>query len=1020
MKKTQSLPAKIHLTAEDQNDPNLFMNTAVLVNNKNSNLSSPLSSSPVVIEQPVIEVNNSNETEHNNNNNNETLERTSSVLSLTTSEYISYEDYAKDNNFTEIPHLPNVVDDFHHPHEVLQNVNYNTITLPLDSTIILQEEGQQPQTNSNNNNNNNGSIAPLSTNIDFHQQNHLKYSVKRIRDAKKNKRLKYKYTKTIDEDDNDDTISENSDNISDASEEIAEQQEGKKKEEEKETTIGNSHFVNMFKIIQNSTTLEFTKKRKKLRIIIPFLTIIGILCGIMNYCHEMIIRILVLKREEILNTVDPSRENHLVGLSFWIGYNFGITLIGLLIIVWIAPASDGSGLVPVKAILNGVTNLKETALSLKTLIFKAIALPFCSTPGLFVGRMGAVMHIASALAYNVTKIKGFRSIRKNKFLLNQVITCGLAIGGAVTDGAIYSGVLFALELLGTFSKRIWFKAFFGAGVAVIVHRLLRALTFWTIIPFSAWNILTVKFPEEPFFIIELFSYLVLSVIMGFFGVLFIYLHEKLLQFRDKIGKYHLSFFNLSPSTTVNNHTGIIKFLHNVKEKLLILIENRLLITYIICIITFVANYPNFFGKYMSMRGMRLNEELFMHKPLSKQYGAVGEWINDKDTDVFISLSLFLLFRIPLVLLTTIVITIGGTYLQLLVIGSAVGRLYGEGLHYLFSGYFNSLGLQSFYPGTYAMIGAISFSVSVTQALSSMLIVLELAGMELQLPSMIACLVGFVISKWMSYDTYEIVIKMRRLPMLLDLQTDSEDIKVSQVMTPIEELIYFTEENKFKFKDLEDTLQTLSKPREDGKQWPKTIPVVNNKKDMFLHGYISVRQLSSIYELKRTVIINEERRISIEKSRMSIDKTVNFNNNNTNNTDKNELNNNVINNNENNNTTTNNNNNYTEEVIDIQFIDNNNNVHINSTNNSIVDDFNNDSIENYEIITALHVDHCSLPIHTVPITTHETLPAIYAYQMFSNMEHEDLYVVNKGRLVGVLQKYSLVGVVTDKNKTINNV
>ncbi|KAL9655957.1 hypothetical protein ABK040_007578 [Willaertia magna] len=730
-------------------------------------------------------------------------------------------------------------------------------------------------------------------------------------------------------------------------------------------------------IIKNTVRMEEILQIEKMdkrygRKVMVFLTIIGMICGFVNFLHEIIIKYMVQGKFDILDSVDPGRQDHKRGIFAWMAYDCSFVLFGLTLIAWIAPAAEGSGLVAIKAILNGVDSLKETALHYKVLLVKLLTLPFGVATGLFIGKMGPEIHLGCMFTYHLLKTRFFKDLRKHKQLTNQLLTCGVAIGSAVNDGAVVGGVLLALELFGNYNKRIWLKSFYGAIIGVLTHRLLRALREWTITPFVPWKIIKIDFTQgQPYILSELLSYTILSIIMAFAGVGFVYLNEKVFLLRDKFGKKHFGFFNLdTPSPNQNHPNRFVRLLYTMKSKLLIFCEFKMLWAFLICLTTFVVTYPNFFGKFMSLGGMPVIEELMMQKPMMSENGAKGEWIKSKDTDAIVSIAIFLAARIPLVLLTTIVPIAGGTYLQLLVIGSAFGRLYGECLYFVFSRVSDTV----IYPGTYAIIGAIALSCSVTQALSSMLIVIEIAGAELQLPSMIACVIGFTISRWLSYSTYDSAIKLKRLPMLLEMQTDSEEIKVSQVMTPIEKLIYFVEDETITYSDIQQLLEMLSKPREDGKQWPKLLGVVTNRETMLLKGYVQVSQLKRMMELKeKAMALEQQSEVVIEVPKEQNDSIHNAA------------------------VTT------TVEIVD------------SSDTNDTKSDVTSSSITKQP-----HKDSVRLPINTVPISVSENIAAIFAYMMFSNMDTDELFIVAKGKLVGQLQKYALVGVITDRKKIINNV
>lgn len=82
-------------------------------------------------------------------------------------------------------------------------------------------------------------------------------------------------------------------------------------------------------------------------------------------------------------------------------------------------------------------------------------------------------------------------------------------------------------------------------------------------------------------------------------------------------------------------------------------------------------------------------------------------------------------------------------------GAALGRLYGEILMVYWSP------TQS--PATYAVVGAAGFAGSVTQTVSTAVIVFELTGqLSHMLPVMISCIVAYFVSSMLTPSFYDIV------------------------------------------------------------------------------------------------------------------------------------------------------------------------------------------------------------------------------------------------------------------------
>ncbi|EFC38841.1 predicted protein [Naegleria gruberi] len=565
-------------------------------------------------------------------------------------------------------------------------------------------------------------------------------------------------------------------------------------------------------------------------------------------------------------------------------------MFALVLTALVAPSAEGSGLAGIKAILNGVRGLKDV-LSMKTMIVKYLSLPAVLTAGLYIGKMGPSIHIVTCAAKNLLKFRLFESIRKTKTLKQEMIVCGIAVGCAANDGAVVGGVLFGAELVGTYySLRNYFKSFYAAFIACMTSRLLHSAVNLNIKPFLTWN---VKIVPPSFTLPELFFMLFVAIVMSFVGIAVVFVNEQLLVLRDKYGKLHL---------------GPFKFAKYATNKLVILTENRIIFTIIITLVTSFLSFPQMIGKYMSIGGVPIFEELLMAKPLTTVNGAKGEWIQGNISEVFITISIFITVRYILAILTTVLPVSGGSYLQLLIIGASFGRLVGEGLAFILPDGFSPN--HPIVPASYGLVAAAALTSSQTQAFSSVFILLELTGHGVHLPALGASYIGVVISRWLSYSAYDFVIKFRKWPAVLESTTDSDDIRVKYVMQYVDSLPILEEKAS-----LRKIGEFLEKP-----DLAKTIPIVNNKSDLLLVGCVNTKKLQDYYNtMKPTLEGNPDydTEIEIEKN-------------------------------------------------------------------------------------------------TCPITISEDTPLVLAHLLFSKLNLDDVFVVWRGRLIGQVQKSSIIAELTDRN------
>jgi len=149
--------------------------------------------------------------------------------------------------------------------------------------------------------------------------------------------------------------------------------------------------------------------------IYTYLTLLGLLGGLISFSHDIIVRYLVLGRNSFMDLFDPERYFYL-RMFIWVAYNLCLIIFAVLLTAIVGPSAEGSGLAGIKAILNGVRGLKDV-LSMKTMIVKYLCLPAVLTSGLYIGKMGPNMHIGKFFKdndFNFTSNLSCKEFAKNQ------------------------------------------------------------------------------------------------------------------------------------------------------------------------------------------------------------------------------------------------------------------------------------------------------------------------------------------------------------------------------------------------------------------------------------------------------------------------------------------------------------------------------------------------------------------------------------------------------------------------------
>ena len=124
----------------------------------------------------------------------------------------------------------------------------------------------------------------------------------------------------------------------------------------------------------------------------------------------------------------------------------------------------------------------------------------------------------------------------------------------------------------------------------------------------------------------------------------------------------------------------------------------------------------------------------------------------------------------------------GVFTPIFALGSALGRLYGELCHYLFF---------SIHPGVYALVGAACLASSVTHTISVVVIVFELSGQISFLPFMlVAVLTSYAVTVTFSSSIYDLLITLKKIPYMPNLRTNAFYLKnAKDIMSCIDKTLH---------------------------------------------------------------------------------------------------------------------------------------------------------------------------------------------------------------------------------------
>ncbi|NXD88711.1 CLCKB protein, partial [Halcyon senegalensis] len=416
----------------------------------------------------------------------------------------------------------------------------------------------------------------------------------------------------------------------------------------------------------------------------------------------------------------------------------------------ITPHSGGSGIPELKTILTGV--VLEDYLAIQNFGAKVVGLTCTLACGstVFLGKVGPFVHLSAMAAVYLGKMRtSVTGEYENKFKQNEMLVAAQAVGVATVFGAPISGVLFSIEVMSShFAVRDYWRGFFAATCGAFMFRLL-----------AVFNSEQGKAGQDselkvdfPFDLLETFFFVILGVLCGLLGCLYLFCQRWLLA--------------------------------TVKENWLtarLLATDKPLYSVLVVLLLASITFPPGLGQLMASR-LTMKEyltSLFDNRTwgvlahnvssLANPPGSVDLWQDwcHPSTTIFGTLAFFLMMKFWMLILATTLPLPAGYFMPIFVYGAAIGRLVGETVALLFPGGVRWEGdPRPIIPCGYALAGAAAFSGSVTHSLSTALLVCEVTGhLGHVLPVVLAVLVANAITQKHQPSFYDGTIIVKKLPYL---------------------------------------------------------------------------------------------------------------------------------------------------------------------------------------------------------------------------------------------------------------
>ena len=508
----------------------------------------------------------------------------------------------------------------------------------------------------------------------------------------------------------------------------------------------------------------------------------------------------------------------------WIGFPLTFISFSVFFVNIISPQAVGSGIPEMKTIMRGVA-LNEY-LTFRVLVSKVIGLIASLGSRLPIGKEGPFVHIASIVATLLNKfLINFTNCFDSQSRTYEMLAAACAVGVACNFAAPIGGVLFSIEVTATyFAVRNYWRGFFGAVCGALVFRLLAV---WDEKENTITSLFKTNFPIHfPYDLQELVAFVLIGIVCGFAGALFVYMHRQ-----------------------------IVEFIRRQKKMSSFLQRHRFLYPFVVSLVISTFTFPHGFGQFMAgeLTVKEALDTLFDNKSWVK-LGYIDESVVFPDeqeeqegwkhpsVNIYVTLVVFIVMRFWMTAAAITLPVPSGVFIPVFLIGAAFGRLVGESMAaYYPDGIYSGTEVFRIIPGGYAVVGAASLSGAVTHTISTSVIVFELTGQISHiLPVMIAVLISNAIAQMLQPSIYDSIILIKGLPYLPDVATSNRklySVFVQDFMVRDVKYISYTST----FKELKMLLA-------DSRNL-KTFPIVDSPDSMILLGSIQRYTIEQLLEAK---------------------------------------------------------------------------------------------------------------------------------------------------------------------------
>ncbi|KAH9251033.1 hypothetical protein BASA81_011093 [Batrachochytrium salamandrivorans] len=520
------------------------------------------------------------------------------------------------------------------------------------------------------------------------------------------------------------------------------------------------------------------------------LTLLGGTMSVIAWLVDEITEHLVEIRNNIVQLPTVGGDEHRSDLGQWLNaqnnatsfflYWTWISFWGLLavgIVKYIAPQAAGSGIEQVRSIMTGYSI--PGYLSSNTLIAKTLGLIAVQASGLKIGKEGPFVHIACSLGNFFLMLPWFKELKENRALTKQVISAACASGIASTFGSPVGGVLFAIEVTSNvYHTSDYWKAFY---TAVFGELIFRFLSYFGSARSSQISLFPTTFSAQPYSLIEIPLYVIISTVCGFYGGFFVKLILGIRTWRADTSLKAVQYRNTKKHQQLQDEDEEGSMMQSTGESSkvwLILNDWWMQIAYYLlrpwawaffvltlhCLFSFTSGQFMMRSLYAGIADFVVSGEMAQDEILKLSPDHRIQSTDWGNPSLLINLVLYWFINSFLFAMALSLPVPSGTLIPMLAIGLSMGRFFGE---------ICQLINKDFVPGGYALVGASAFLAGATGAISTAVVVFEItAQLSFMVPILLSVIIGRACGKVISPDLYEALQITKNLPNIPPLSRQS--------------------------------------------------------------------------------------------------------------------------------------------------------------------------------------------------------------------------------------------------------